>query len=105
MSWILNEEVFTFCRAVEHLANKWGYHVALGGSTLHVGNPSKDLDLIVYTRRHRVDATPGELKEFIAALRVVGIQFERYDGPDYGGWRTVYYGQNSAGQRVDLLFV
>ena len=63
--WTLETGV-NFARKLELAIRDSGFHVALGGSVLHVGHSNKDLDLFVYPHNTR---TSHNIEEFRAALK------------------------------------
>ena len=66
----------TFCREVESICPKFGYHVALTGGNLYKDGTRKDLDILIY--RIRQCESP-ELDNLILALAKMGCKdFEFY---------------------------
>lgn len=54
------------CRQLEKRLSLCGVHVALGGSVLHNGQSSKDIDVILYP--HKTNYSPSYLASVIESL-------------------------------------
>lgn len=92
MSWTY-EDARALCIAIEAIAPRYGYHVALTGGCLYKHGQRKDCDLVFY--RH--DNQPGSDQRGL----LTALAYELGLGSHGGGWR--YVGQFN-GKTVDLLF-
>ena len=73
------KDAIAFANLFERLAIPCKLHIALGGSCLHKGESSKDIDLFVYA--HKPPMTEDQLHRFIGALGAAGFPLA-YDPND-----------------------
>lgn len=92
MSWTY-EQARELCIAIEAIAPRYGYHVALTGGCLYKHGQRKDCDLIFYRHGNQPEA---DKKGLLAALAS-----EMQLGSNGFGWRFVGFYQKKT---VDLLF-
>jgi tRNA nucleotidyltransferase (CCA-adding enzyme) len=78
------------------------YHVALGGSVLHRGSSTKDLDIFIYP--HKSDQLDREyLNNSLKEFGFVDAQDRTEIHSDYNHKEVIKYSYN--GKRVDIFFL
>lgn len=100
-AWTLIDGV-ALARELEPVVGKAGYHVAIGGSTLHAGESDKDVDLIVYPRKTN---ECGGLADVISTIESAGfVDFEERPHEYVGDAKVVFKAERD-GKRVDFFFL
>lgn len=80
-----------------------GYHIALGGSVLHKGFSTKDVDIFIYphsnsSKGRKKQSTIFKLLEGIGYKKVRKFVFHKYD-------KKIVYHMEYKNKRVDIFFV
>ena len=100
--WTLQEGI-KLARTLEAFAITIGYHIALGGSVLHKGTSSKDLDIFVYPHDSGNKTLILSSGELLAQFTKVGISVVKAKNELYP-CRIVHITEYE-GKRVDLFFL
>lgn len=96
-------EAVALVRKLEPIAIQHGVHVALGGSVLHAGFSSKDLDIFVYPhKKTEAEQKPWDPVAILKAFGATDISVVDYH-PDDG--KLVYCTKDATGRRIDFFFV
>lgn len=100
--WNLDESIY-IVRSIEHLAIKFGYHCALGGSVLLKGYSIKDLDIIIFEHKKG----QGLLIPFCDELKNYVTNWRLRDHTEYNDTKIVYacdYTIFGITRRIDFIF-
>lgn len=81
MSTITLDQALPVVRDIEAKLIPHGAHCSLGGSVLHRGESSKDLDIFVYPRNCEQTKTPEQLMEVLHHLFPTGQDLTNNDYP------------------------
>jgi len=97
--WTLVEGV-TLANRLEKSLKANGFHCALGGSVLHSGASTKDLDIFVYPHTTQDERPWSDAEEILTEC---GCELVRVCKHKYDNKRVREY--KYAGKRIDFFFV
>ena len=107
-TWVA-EQAIKLCVAIEAIAPRFGYHVALTGGLLYKNGFRKDCDLIFYRVRHSVGGRwkrlplsyPDRESDRELLLKALTSELNMRIVSDWGAWKKIVEIGN---QSIDLLF-